>query len=193
MPIRKDLTVPTVSSEAYPPQDQTSADIPEAIPANAAELCRKVQDEANPAIQEACFIEVLKIGGSEVVDGLLPLLRSEDAFLRNKVIETLREMPDDVAPKMSALLADADSDVRIFAINVLEALRHADVEAWLIDVGYNDTHPNVVGAALDLLAEVGSDDCVDALHEVGRRFPDLPYLGFAARVALKRIEASHDV
>lgn len=197
MPLRKDLTVPSTASEANPQMDLglseeilTSGSV---APMTTVELCAKVQQELSPSVREACFIELLKIGGEEVVEGLLPLLRSDDVFLRNKVIETLRELPNEIAPHMEALLADPDSDVRIFAINVLEALRHPKVESWLIFAVLNDVHPNVVGAALDLLAEVGTTDCVDALHAVSVRFPAEPYLEFAARTALKRIEASQDV
>jgi hypothetical protein len=46
--------------------------------------------------------------------------------------------------------------VRIFAVNILESLRHPQVEEWLIEVIEGDPHLNVCGTAVDLLGETGS-------------------------------------
>ena len=93
-----------------------------------------------------------------VVAGLLPLLGSEDANLRNGAIEALQQMPDEVAPHVEAMLADPDSDVRILAVNVLSALPHPMVPEWLRRVVTTDPHVNVCAAALDALAEVGEPE-----------------------------------
>ncbi|MGS0757735.1 HEAT repeat domain-containing protein, partial [Roseateles sp. GG27B] len=84
---------------------------------------------------------------------------------------------------------DADSDVRIFAVNVLESLRHPDVESWLIDVIQRDPHVNVCATAVDLLSEVGTSAAVGALDALKVRFPDEPYIKFAANLALRSIAA----
>jgi HEAT repeat protein len=115
-------------------------------------------------------------------------LRSEDAALRNEVIEAMKQLPNEVAPIMSELLADQDPDVRIFAVNILESLCHPQVEAWLVDVIKQDPHVNVCAAALDLLGEVGTPASRPALEHLKARFPDEPYICFAAELAIKRID-----
>jgi HEAT repeat protein len=88
---------------------------------------------------------------------------------------------------MLELLADADPDVRIFAVNVLESLCHPDVETWLIQVICRDDHVNVCATAVDLLGEVGSADAIQPLEQLKSRFSDEPYIQFAADLALRRI------
>jgi HEAT repeat protein len=88
---------------------------------------------------------------------------------------------------MKALLADQDSDLRICAVNILESLRHPQVEEWLIEVIEGDPHLNVCGTAVDLLGETGSPGALAALDRLKKRFPDEPYIQFAADMAIKHI------
>lgn len=145
--------------------------------------------EADEATSEALAVALMKTGGSAMVERLLPLLSSDEAQLRNRVIEILQALPAEVAPHMERLLDNADPDVRIFAVNVLEALRHPKVEDWLIAVISTDRHVNVVGTALDLLGEVGTEAARPALKRVIERFGNEPFIAFAATTALKRIGA----
>jgi len=158
---------------------------PEASAAIGAQLI----EEADPTVREALFIGLSTQCSEAAVAALLPLLRSEDAGLRNGAIETLASMPAQVGPHIQSLLRDPDPDVRIFTVNMLGELRHADVPRWLCDVLRHDPHVNVVGAALEVLAEVGSPPDLGALHEARRRFADDPFIAFAADLAAARIES----
>lgn len=150
-------------------------------------LGRQLLVESNASVCESILNSLGRIGTKESVNTLLPLLRSERACLRNAAIEVLKELPQSVAPAMDELIHDADPDVRIFAVNVLESLRHPKVVAWLIEVIENDIHINVCATALDLLAEVGDESCLPALELVTQRFPNQPYLQFAVNMAIHRI------
>ncbi len=94
-------------------------------------------------MREVILTTLTRLGDDVAVDGLVLCLRSEDAALRNEAIQAMKELPDEVAQLMSGILADPDPDVRIFAVNVLESLRHPQVEAWLIGVIERDPHVNV--------------------------------------------------
>jgi HEAT repeat protein len=100
----------------------------------------------------------------------------------------MKLLPEEVAPIMRELLGDADPDVRIFAVNILESLRHPEVEAWLIEVIATDPHVNVCATAVDLLGEVGSAAAREALLHLKARFSDEPYVQFATDLALRRID-----
>ena len=115
------------------------------------------------------------------------MLRSEDANLRNGAIEALQQMPDEVAPHVETILAHPDSDVRIFAVDVLSALPHPMVPEWLRRVVTLDPHVNVCAAALDALAEAGQPDVIPALEALADRFPDVAFMRFAADAAIRRI------
>jgi len=141
-------------------------------------------------VREVILTTLTRLGDQQAIPGLVSALRSEEAALRNEVIEALKQWHEAVAPVMRSLLNDADSDLRIFAVNILESLRHPDVETWLREVIESDPHVNVCGTAVDLLGEVGSPAVLDSLQGLKQRFANEPYIQFAAKLAIKRIVES---
>mgnify|MGYP005632781823 CR=1 FL=1 len=150
-------------------------------------LADQLLKESEKSVREAILTSMTFIGDSVTVEALVQCLRSEDALLRNEAIDVLKNLPEQVAPIMSGLLKDADGDVRIFAVNILEALRHPYVEQWLIEVIDRDPNVNVCATAVDLLAEVGTENALPSLLRLKDRFPEEPYIQFAVELALKRI------
>jgi HEAT repeat protein len=150
-------------------------------------LASRLQVENDHAIREMILTNLVRNGGLAAARPLLNLLRSDDADLRNAVIETLQGMSDAITPLIEDLLADPDSDVRIFAVNILQSLKSPTVADLAAKVISTDPHVNVCAAAVDVLAEVGRPEMAGALRDVATRFPDQPFLAFAVRTALKRI------
>jgi hypothetical protein len=156
-------------------------------PQAAAALCARLALEPDASVREVLFTSAARLGGVEVVRALLPLLRSEEAALRNGAIEVLAGLHEAVAPHIEALLHDADTDVRIFTVNLLGDLQHPRVPQWLAQVLLHDPAVNVVGAALEVLVEVGTPDALPALQAAAERFADDAYIGFAVELARGRI------
>ncbi len=156
-------------------------------PRASAALVVRLQCESEVSVREVILTSLMRIADPAAISGLITCLSSEDASLRNEAIEAMKSMPADVAPIMRDLLTDPNPDVRIFAINVLESLRHPEVESWLIDVIARDPLVNVCGTAVDLLTEVGTMASHDALECLKVRFAAEPYIQFATTLALKRI------
>lgn len=159
-----------------------------AHPDAARALGEQLQQELDSSVREALFTSLGTIATQDSVGALLPLLRREDAQLRNRAIETLASMPRAVAPRIAALLGDTDVDVRIFTVNLLGELRHEQVTQWLLNVLASERDVNVVATAIDVLAEVGEPEHVAALRAARQRFAQDPFIGFAADVAIARIE-----
>jgi hypothetical protein len=159
-------------------------------PPAAAALCARLSQETEASVRTVIFSSAARLGGPAVVQALLPLLRSEDPALRNGAIEVLAGEPGAVAPHIEKLLRDADGDVRIFTVNLLGDLKHPSVPQWLAQVLVNEPNVNVVGAALEVLAEVGTPASLAALRTAGERFADDAYIGFAVDVAIGRIGVS---
>ena len=159
-------------------------------PESAAALVKRLKIEDDVSVREVIITTLIRFADEVAVAGLVGCLRSDDAAVRNEAIQAMKQLPDEVAPIMQGLLADPDSDVRIFAVNVLESLRHPQVEAWLIRVIETDAHVNVCATALDLLSEVGTAEAVAALTALKDRFASMPYIQFSADLALKRIDES---
>ncbi|MBK1693195.1 PBS lyase [Chromatium weissei] len=155
----------------------------------SAALVERLLIETEPSVIEVILTTLTRIGDECAIEGLIRCLRTENAMLRNAAIEAMKLLPDEIAPFISHLLNDPDPDVRIFTVDVLESLRHPQVESWLIRVITEDAHLNVCGAAVDLLGEVGSECARPALLALKQRFPEEPYIQFAADLALTRIAA----
>lgn len=159
-------------------------------PQSAAALVARLMLEPDLSVREVILTTLTRLGDATAVAGLVDCLRSEDAALRNEAIEAMKQLPDEVAPIMHRLLTDADPDVRIFSVNVLESLRHPDVESWLIEAITQDAHINVCATAVDLLSEVGSAAALVPLEQLKARFASEPYIQFAANLALRRINGN---
>jgi HEAT repeat protein len=159
-------------------------------PQAAPLLCARLFEETDPSVRAVLFSSCSQLGGDAVVDGMMRLLRCEDAALRNGAIEVLSGLPEAVAPHITGLLHDSDSDVRIFTLNLMSNLPHPMVPQWLGQVLQFEQEPNVIGAALEVLAEVGTPDLAAPLRTARQRFADDPYITFAADVALERIGAA---
>lgn len=153
----------------------------------ATALMSRLKREGNTAVRGAILNSLLRLHDPSISGGLAECLRSEDAALRNDVIETFKLLGDEVAPILRSLLADPDPDVRIFVVNILSSERHPDVEQWLIEVIEREAHVNVCATAVDLLSEVGTEAAIDPLLRLKARFAHEAYIQFAADLALKRI------
>ena len=156
----------------------------------AGALTAQLKVENDASVRKAILLALTQSGSREAIDGLVGCLRSEDVAMRNEAIEAMKLMPDSVGPLMNSLLHDTDPDVRIFSVNVLESLKHPNVEQWLIDVITHDEHINVCATAVDLLVEVGTVASVIPLQNLKQKFTQEPYISFAADLAIKRIQGA---
>jgi HEAT repeat protein len=156
-------------------------------PQAAMDLCDLLEREANSSVRTVLFSTLITLHSPAVAGRLTTHLRSDDVALRNGAIEALQEMPDAVAPHLQQLLSDADSDVRIFAVNILAVLRHLRAPEWLAAVIRSDPHVNVCAAAIDGLAEVGSPEALNDLADLRRRFVGNAFMEFAIDAAMRRI------
>jgi HEAT repeat protein len=150
-------------------------------------LCDHLEREPAVSVRSVIVTSLIQSRSRAAVEGLICYLRSENTALRNEAVEALQEMPDEIEPYMEALLSDPESDVRIFAVNILSALPHPRAPEWLNTVILEDDHVNVCAAAVDCLAEVGTPASIPALKELRLRFGDQPFMTFAIDAALKRI------
>jgi HEAT repeat protein len=156
-------------------------------PDAATALVSRLKREEDHSVREVILNALLRLNDPSVVTELADCLRSEDAALRNEVIEAFKQMGSEVDPILHSLLADPDPDVRIFVVNIIDSQRHPEAENWLIKVIEQDSHVNVCATAVDLLCEVASEAAVDPLIRLKARFASEPYIQFAADLALKRI------
>ncbi|MDR2488478.1 MAG: HEAT repeat domain-containing protein [Desulfovibrio sp.] len=73
----------------------------------------------NVGVQEAVARALRKMGGAEAVQMLIPMLRSDNAPVRNMAIDLLRTLGGKDVESICLLLYDDDADIRIFAADIL--------------------------------------------------------------------------
>jgi len=156
-------------------------------PHAAGALASRLRREPDTAVREVILTTLVRLNDPSAAGEMAECLRSEDAALRNEVIEAIGLMPCDVSHVLRSLLADADPDLRMFAVNILDSRRQPDVESWLIDVIEHDAHLNVCATAVDVLCQAGSESSVEPLLRLKDRFRSDAFIQFAADRALKRI------
>lgn len=146
--------------------------------------------ERDPSVRAAIFAALVDVGTSEALTQILHHLRSDDAELRNEAVAAAQKLPDLVTPAIEALLCDPDPDLRLFGVRILEELPTPQVLQWLSAVLWHETDRNVVAAALDVLAECGTPDMLDAVEYVRRQFADCSFIGFACDFVAERLGAT---
>lgn len=158
------------------------------MPGAVAALLDRVSVEPDASVRHALFTTLGGIGGEQALEGLIALLRSDSAALRNGALEQLQTLPDAFIRRAATLLADPDPDVRLLTVNTLALLDRPGVEVLLRQVVRTDEAVNVGLAAVEALMEVGGPDARPDLEAMARRFADEPFVAFAVRQALGSID-----
>jgi HEAT repeat protein len=152
-------------------------------------LSHALATESNARIRTAILTGLAQIATPESADAVIPYLRSEDAKIRTEALDALRAMADAVKPRLPALLADADADVRLLACEVVRNVKGADAEVLLCNLLIGEESKNVCSAAIEVLAEIGTEAALPSLAQCSARFTDDAFLGFAISVAANRLRA----
>jgi hypothetical protein len=147
--------------------------------------------EPDRAVLDLLLTLLVERPSRAVVVRLLPVLACDDARLRGAVAEALEQMPEPLEAEIGALLEHADADVRLQGV---VALQHAPIPSaprLLHQVLLREEHVNVCAAALEGLAGIGDASHLPAVEAARARFPDEPFLDFAAGVCAARIRGGH--
>jgi HEAT repeat protein len=143
--------------------------------------------ETHPRVREAIFTSIARTRTPESAAAVLPYLRSDDASLRAGALDALRAMPGATAHHLPSLLSDEDVDVRVLACELVRNQPAGEASRLLRSVLATESQPNVCGAAVEVLAEIGGPDLLPDLAECALRFPHDPFLAFAIQVARERL------
>jgi HEAT repeat protein len=164
----------------------TAARVLAAFPMSVAVLGDAAVVETDARVREAMFTSLARIGTTESVTVLIPHIRSDDAERRTGAMDALKAMPLALGDALPSLLKDPDPDVRVMACDLARERPSAEATALLSDVLDNEPDLNVCGAAVDVIAEVGSPEALPALTRCAQRMAD-PFLNFAIDIARHRI------
>lgn len=150
---------------------------------------RALAQERNPRVREAMFTSLALLGTPPAIEVAIRYLRSDDAHVRTEALDALRAMKAATAPFLSALLADADGDVRILACEIARGLPGREANALLTGLLEREFDANVCAAAVEVLAEIGTTEALPALERSAARFQATPFLVFSIKTAADRIRS----
>ncbi|MCX7724509.1 MAG: HEAT repeat domain-containing protein [Thermodesulfovibrio sp.] len=136
-------------------------------------LIKALRDE-NTAVQEAATQSLISIGSrtdsflidpAEVVTYMvIPLLREEEAYLRNTAILIIKEIGHKAPQLIYKLLKDKDSDIRKFALDLIADIKVGFDASKVIPL-LKDQNSNVRAAAVRVLGELEYKEAIADLIE----------------------------
>jgi len=145
--------------------------------------------ESDVRVREAIFTSLARISTAECVELVLPFLRSDDAHLRTGSLDALRAMKVVIAPYLQRLLEDSDPDVRLLACELARSLPADEATRRLCALLDSEHEPNVCGAAVEVLAEIGGAEALPVLARCEERFRAIPFLAFSIKLVADRIRS----
>ncbi|MEA3498154.1 MAG: HEAT repeat domain-containing protein [Campylobacterota bacterium] len=119
---------------------------------------------------------------------IFKLLKSQNAYLRNKTITFLQEYGKSAKDFIQRLLNDEDRDIRIFAVNILGDVNYEDSRDMLIDLIKGENDLNVLMTSIDYLGEIGKLEDVEILENIKDKFSTEPYVSFGINLAIDKIK-----
>lgn len=170
-----------------PPQTIASTATETSRHKDADGLSLALETEKDLRAREALLAALVAIADPSAAAALARHLRSENAWLRNSCIEALLAMPAAAGSVLPGLLADPDPDVRLLATEIARTQPTELANALLGSLLDTETHPNVCGAAVEVLAEVGTPTAIPALLAARNRFASEAFLPLAIDTVLARL------
>ena len=147
-------------------------------------LCEHIKSPS-VGVQEAAEYALRKIRGPQVVIALLPLLRSDEAPVRNVAMDILREIGSDSIESIQPYLQNDDADLRIFVTDILGYCRTHQSCLLLCRALLKDPEVNVRYQAAVSLGTLAFPEAVNALCQA---MHDEEWVQFAVVEALAKIK-----
>jgi len=158
---------------------------PSAVP----QLSKALATETSLQVREAIFTSFVLIRSDASARAAAEFMRSEDASLRSGALDALAAMPEITQVLLPGLLGDGDPDIRILSCELARSMTPEAATSLLGFLLQTETEVNVCGAAVDVLAELGTPDAIAPMLACKSRFPDQAFLGFAIDDAIERAGA----
>ena len=188
-PARHDAAVLTMLVHGTDEQRWSAARAAAALPGSVPALAEALTREKNPRVREAVLTSLARIATPESVETVLPLLRSDDAFVRREACDALLAMQAVAWPYVAALLQDDNADVRVLACGLVRDMPNEKAVRLYCDLLDAEPEANVCAAAVEALAEIGGAEALPALTRCAERFKGTPFLIFSIEIAIDRLRS----
>ncbi len=156
----------------------------------AVPLLAELLKDDNLGVQEAADAALRRIGGRETVEAVLPLLRFDDAPVRNLSMDILRCVGGEHMDALMELVHDEDADIRIFASDILGTTGNERALKALCDMLLKDPEVNVRYQAAVSLGILGMTDATVCLNKA---MQDEEWVQYSVIEALSKLKQSSSV
>lgn len=155
---------------------------------NAAEiLLEHLPTEGERTVREVILASLGRIGGETVIQGLLPMLESDDAHLRNDATELLQGLAAATLPRLSPWLRHPAPETRALALSILAAAP-ADAACQGLRLRVREEQePMLLAQVITHLGEVGTPEDLPVLEALKAQHKAASLVGFALKKALHRL------
>ncbi|MFK4763228.1 HEAT repeat domain-containing protein [Desulfobaculum sp. SPO524] len=144
----------------------------------------------NLGLQEAADMALRKLGGVETAEAVIPLLRSDDAPVRNLSMDILREIAGEAMSSLTKLVHDEDPDIRIFVSDILGSSGSSQAVSPLGDMLLKDPEVNVRYQAAVSLGELQLKHGAKYLNQA---LKDEEWIQFAVIEALAKVREDSSI
>jgi HEAT repeat protein len=141
-------------------------------------------------VQEAADGALRRIGGRAAVQAVIPHLRSDEAPARNLAMDILREIGAQDFPSLVSLLHDPDSDIRIYASDILGSTKSPLAVEPLCEALLKDPEVNVRYQAAVSLGSLGDPEAARCLNKA---LDDEEWVQYSVIEALAKLKHASSV
>jgi len=135
-------------------------------------LVDRLQIEDSRFVKEAIVNALKAMNGTELVTSVIPLLRCDDAFIRNAGIDILAVQGENSYEPIRLLIFDPDKDIRKFAIDVLLQVGNKSAQDLIAET-LDDADINIVITAVEYLGRLESRDHTARINTLLKNTPNL--------------------
>lgn len=157
----RDLTDGDEKTRAFAAEDI----IYDGIPGGIELLINRLIVEESRYVREVMVNCLKGTKGRNVVEKIIPLLGSDDAFIRNASIDIMSNQGELATEFMRKLLGDPDKDIRKFALDILFQLKSLNT-ADLIAEALHDSDINNLITAVEYLGHMEDTSCTHRINEL---------------------------
>jgi len=156
-----DLNYGDEKARAFAAEDIILDEIPEGIQL----LIDRLVIESSRYVREVIVNCLQEIKSRDLIAKVVPLLSSDDAFIRNASIEIISAQGELAIEFIKSIQNDANKDVRKFALDILFQLKGFNTGP-LIAVALNDPDINNQITAVEYLGLLEDTSCTDMINEL---------------------------
>jgi len=124
-----------------------------------------ILNDKHPGVREAALNALIAIGGRDVAAAVCPMIRVEDASLRNVAIEILQHIGAQGLDIITSMLNDPDDDVVKFSVDIIAGIREAE-GVKLLGPLVKHSNSNVRGSVAVCLGRIEAKGAASILLEL---------------------------